>query len=92
MKNLTLVDPLFFAGSKEECFRSLQTFGIPVHAIPVTEDGKIRNTERERWEKRRKLERMGKKPVGHVGVPSKNDVLFGYVASNTYCFASGDGN
>jgi hypothetical protein len=60
---------------------SLQTFGIPSSCFPVTLGGKlITNDHGERWEKRRKLERMESASNNNkvrVGAPGRHDVLLG---------------
>lgn len=68
-------------GTRQECLFSLQTFGIPTYCLPINRDGKIR-TERlvEAMEKRRKLERSQQKESQknpRIGIPRRNDVLFG---------------
>jgi hypothetical protein len=87
--NLTLSVSL--PGSHSTCAHNLQTFGIPANLFPIKEDGEFTNDEnKEKWEKRRKLERMVHK-VDRVGVPGRNDVLLGrgkgpyqYIGNITY--------
>ena len=66
------------AGSREDCFRNLKAFGITAKYDQLFEsDGTFKTLwYKEVLEKRRTLERQNLQ-VDHVGVPSRNDVIFG---------------
>jgi cystathionine beta-lyase family protein involved in aluminum resistance len=70
-------DVMIIKGSRLECASSLQSFGIPANIFPLTDDGEITtDVHRQVLEKRRKKERLVHE-VRRVGVPGRNDVLFG---------------
>jgi hypothetical protein len=75
-------DVMIIKGSRLECASSLQSFGIPANIFPLTDDGEITNdVYRQILEKRRKKERLVYE-VSRVGVPGRNDVLFGRGKAN----------
>jgi hypothetical protein len=84
MYSLSPTSPL--AGSATEMKYILQTFGIPASALPISDQGEILlEDNREKWEKRSKMERMRSSVVEggtgikvlRIGSPDRNDVLLG---------------
>ena len=72
-------------GSPTECHYKLMTFGVPVHAIPVTSGNNLKTTTHLQWLARRRIKeraiRMGK-PFEGIDLPSHKDVLFGRGKTN----------
>ena len=69
---------MFTSGSHHESVMSLQSFGIPANLLlPMRDDAETTTgVYREMLEKQRKRERMVH-TIGNVGVPGRNDVIFG---------------
>ena len=60
----------------------MMTFGIPVHHLPVTQDGVLKLKAHQKWIHRREtmekfLNRLGSPSFEAVDLPRRNDVLLG---------------
>lgn len=63
-----------------ECQYSLMTFGVPVSAVPVTNDGEVKLTNLSRWVARRKVKDAALANTGTfegIDLPLLDDVLVG---------------
>ena len=66
-----------YSGSHQECLLALQSFGIPAHFLPLTDEGVITTDFWHKFlERRRNQERMAHKS-NIIYVPGRSDVLLG---------------
>ena len=64
-------------GTPKEIRFKLSTFGIPIDALPITEEGEVKLKPHRQWlQKRRKEEKADLNALQRVVVPSRFDVLF----------------
>ena len=64
-------------GTPKEIRFKLSTFGIPIDALPITEEGEVKLKPHRQWlQKRRKEEKADLNVLQRVVVPSRFDVLF----------------
>ena len=72
-------------GSPTECHYKLMSFGMPIHALPVTYDHELKRTAHLQWLARRKIKETAMRsgePFEGIDLPSPNDVLFGRGKTN----------